>query len=191
MTTPDPDLAPRPLPDPMWVFGYGSLLWNPGFPWTERAVARLDDHHRSFCMRSVHHRGRPEKPGLVLALDPTPGAACAGLAFAVPGTEAAPALQGLRARELISSAYLEHWLPVTLEDGRTVSAVVYVIDRAHPQYAGGLSLEAQAQIIAHAVGGRGANSAYLANTAAHLRELGLADPELDWLETRVAALQGR
>lgn len=186
---PEPDTSPWPLPDPLWVFGYGSLLWSPGFDWSERQVADLPDHHRSFCMWSVHHRGRPEAPGLVLALDPRPGARCTGMAFAVPGSAAVATLAALRARELISSAYLERWLDITLVNGRRVTAVAYVIDRTHAQYAGDLDRETQAEIIAGAIGGRGSNAAYLASTAAHLRELGLPDPDLDWLDARVAALQ--
>lgn len=172
----------------MWVFGYGSLLWNPGFPVAEQVVARLPDYARSFCMRSIHHRGTQEAPGLVLALDEHAGTACEGLALRVrPGVEA-ETLTYLRERELISSAYLERNLRVDLVDGRRVEAVTYVIDSEHVQYCGGLPLEEQAQVIAHAVGGRGPNTEYLYNTADHLVELGLADPDLDWLTRRVRAI---
>jgi len=172
----------------MWVFGYGSLLWNPGFDVAEEVMATLPGWARSFCMRSIHHRGSEAEPGLVLALDAAPDAMCAGVALRVaPGTEAAT-LDYLRARELISSAYLERTLDLTLADGRTVSAVTYVIDPDHVQYCGGLPLEEQAQIIAHAVGGRGPNRDYLFNTAQHLANLGVADADLDWLSRRVAAI---
>lgn len=171
----------------LWVFGYGSLLWNPGFAVAEQRHARVADYSRSFCMRSIHHRGSVEKPGLVLALDAHRGALCEGVALrAEPGTEA-ETLAYLRERELISSAYLEQTLTLDLDDGRRIEAVAYVIDRAHDQYCR-LSLEEQAQIIAHAVGGRGPNTDYLFNTAAHLRELGIPDAELDWLVDRVRAL---
>lgn len=169
----------------MWVFGYGSLLWNPEFPVAERVVATLADHARSFCMRSIHHRGSETEPGLVLALDPAPGSVCVGLGFRVaPGAEA-QTLTDLRARELISSAYVERVLPLSLADGRHVDAVAYVIDTEHDQYCGGLPLEDQARIIADAVGGRGPNTDYLFNTVAHLHELAIPDPELDWLDARV------
>lgn len=172
----------------MWVFGYGSLLWNPGFPVARRAVATLPDYHRSFCMRSIHHRGTVADPGLVLALDALPGASCRGLALAVePGCEA-PTLEALRERELISSAYVEKNLDVITEDGATVTAVTYVIDPDHEQYCGGLHLEEQARIIAQAIGGRGPNREYLWNTAQHLAEIGLEDPDLDWLAARVRGL---
>jgi cation transport protein ChaC len=172
----------------MWVFGYGSLLWNPGFEVAQSAVARLPGYHRSFCMRSIHHRGTEDDPGLVLALDRTEGAACSGLALAVAAGQEAETLAYLRERELISSAYLEKELPVILDDGGEVTALTYVVDPDHGQYCGGLALEDQARIIAHAVGGRGPNAEYLFNTAAHLAQIGLSDPDLDWLAARVRAL---
>lgn len=169
----------------LWVFGYGSLLWHPGFEVAESVIATLADHHRSFCMRSIHHRGTPEAPGLVLALEPWAGASCTGLALrAAPGTEE-PTLQMLRARELVSSAYHERHLGLRLADGRGVEAVAYVVDTEHEQYVGDLAPEEQARIIACAVGGRGPNAEYLWNTARHLRELGITDPDLDWLAARV------
>ncbi len=172
----------------MWVFGYGSLLWNPGFEVAERAVATLPGYARSFCMRSIHHRGTQERPGLVLALDPQPHAACTGVALAVAQGQEEATLEYLRARELISSAYVEKTLPVDLQGGRQVTAVTYVIDADHVQYCGGLPLEEQAQIIARAVGGRGPNTEYLYNTVAHLLEIGLRDPDLEWLRARVRDL---
>ncbi len=174
--------------DSIWVFGYGSLIWEPGFAYASRQIARLDGFQRSFCMRSIHHRGTVTQPGLVLALDAGQGG-CEGVAFEIPARIAGESLEYLRARELISAAYLEQQTPVMLEDGREVEAVTYVIDRAHDQYCAGLSLEEQAQIIARAVGGRGPNCAYLFNTAAHLAELGLRDPDLDWLAARVKELR--
>ncbi len=175
----------------LWVFGYGSLLWNPGFPVAEQRVARLNDWHRSFCMSSIHHRGTEADPGLVLALDAAPGAHCDGLAFRVAADDAGGTLDYLRERELISSAYLETTQTVVFRDGQSQSDVVtYVIDPDHVQYRGDLSLEAQAQIIAYAVGGRGPNDEYLYNTAAHLAELGLGDTDLDWLVDRVRGIKG-
>ncbi len=174
----------------LWVFGYGSLIWDPGFPVAERRIATLKDWHRSFCMRSIHHRGTVDAPGLVLALDQAEGASCAGVAFRVePGAEAAT-LAGLRARELVSSAYLETVLVVETTEG-PVSAVTYVIDADHDQYCGGLPLAEQAEIIAHAVGGRGANRDYLWATVAHLAELGINDEDLEWLGDEVRGLADR
>lgn len=171
----------------MWVFGYGSLLWNPGFEVAEQSVATLPGWHRSFCMRSIHHRGTEADPGLVLALDEARGAACHGLALRVADGQGAATLSYLRERELISSAYLERTLQVDLADGRRIEAVTYVIDPHHVQYCR-LELEEQARIIARAIGGRGPNTDYLFNTAAHLRELDIRDGDLDWLSHRVAQL---
>ncbi|SNS18619.1 gamma-glutamylcyclotransferase [Tropicimonas sediminicola] len=176
------------LSKPLWVFGYGSLIWHPGFAVEEQAVARLTGYHRAFCMSSIHHRGTEASPGLVLALDAAEGAQCDGLAFrVVPGQEA-ETLAALRERELISSAYLEELVTLRLRDGRVVTALAYVVDRDHVQYCGALELEEQARIIARACGDRGPNCDYLYNTAEHLTELGLADPDLDWLAARVRAL---
>ncbi|MGH1412646.1 MAG: gamma-glutamylcyclotransferase [Pelagimonas sp.] len=173
----------------LWVFGYASLLWNPGFKVAESQPARLSGYARSFCMYSIHHRGSEEKPGLVLALDEHDGTACDGLALrAEPGTEDA-ALEYLRERELVSAAYLERVLQVELASGEKVEAVSYVIDPHHVQYTGELTLEEQAQIIAQAHGGRGPNCDYLYNTAAHLDELGVPDADLHWLTDRVKALR--
>jgi cation transport protein ChaC len=168
----------------IWVFGYGSLVWQPGFAYASRHIARLNGYERSFCMRSIHHRGTPDAPGLVLALDAGEGG-CDGVAFEVPAPIADETLEYLRARELISAAYLETRQTIALEHGPQVEAVAYVIDREHDQYCGGMTLEDQARIIARAVGGRGPNAAYLFNTAAHLADLGLRDPQLDWLAARV------
>ncbi|MCL6283378.1 gamma-glutamylcyclotransferase [Ruegeria sp. 2012CJ41-6] len=172
----------------MWVFGYGSLLWNPGFPVGRSEVATLHGYARSFCMSSIHHRGTEEKPGLVLALDEVAGAHCRGLALLVQAGHEDQTLAELRERELISSAYLERMLELELVSGEQVTAVTYVIDPDHVQYCGGLALEDQAHIIARAVGGRGPNTDYLYNTAQHLAEIGLSDPDLDWLTNRVRAL---
>ncbi|MCV2888707.1 gamma-glutamylcyclotransferase [Ruegeria aquimaris] len=169
----------------MWVFGYGSLMWNPGFPVARRELATLHGWSRSFCMSSIHHRGTEESPGLVLALDAHQGGHCRGIAFAVETGHEDRTLDELRERELISSAYLERLLDVQLDRGEQVTAVTYVIDPHHEQYCGGMPLEQQALIIANAVGGRGPNTEYLYNTAAHLAEIGLNDPELDWLSARV------
>lgn len=170
-----------------WVFGYGSLLWNPGFEVAEQQIGTLSGYARSFCMRSIHHRGTDAEPGLVLALDAAADSKCVGVALAVAVGKEADTLAYLRERELVSSAYLEKMLDVQLADGRLVRAVTYVIDESHEQYCHE-TLEQQAQIIAHAVGGRGPNTEYLYNTADHLMQIGLRDPDLEWLTERVRAL---
>lgn len=172
----------------LWVFGYGSLLWNPGFEIAETRPARLSGYARSFCMWSIHHRGTEENPGLVLALDQQDGAQCDGLALqAAAGTEA-ETLAYLRERELVSSAYLERTLPINLNDGRTVEAVTYVIDPDHVQYTTDMSLDRQAEVIAGATGGRGPNREYLFNTVDHLDKMGIMDAQLQWLRSRVQQL---
>lgn len=176
---------------PLWVFGYGSLMWNPEFEPAERRLGVLHGFARTFCMRSIHHRGTVDEPGLVLALDAAPALSCRGVALRVKPEEEVPVLAMLRERELVSSAYLEERHPVELEGGGTVEAVVFVVDRQHVQYCGGLSLAEQARIIAEAVGGRGPNDAYLHATVAHLRELGIEETDLEWLDRAVKAAKSQ
>lgn len=172
----------------LWVFAYGSLLWNPGFEVAESRLATLHGYRRSFCMRSIHHRGSVAQPGLVLALDAAERAACRGLALQMPEGAQEKTLSYLRERELVSSAYLERRVVVCDAQGVEFEAVTYVIDPDHVQYCGNLPLEDQAQIIARAVGGRGPNDAYLHNTATRLRNLKIEDRDLNWLSDRVCEL---
>ncbi len=175
----------------LWVFGYGSLMWDPGFAFADRQIATLDGFARRFCMDSIHYRGTEEDPGLVLALDQEAGAECHGTAFRVVPAEREQVLSYLRERELISSAYLERWLDIRLTSGPTVNAVTYVINRDHRQYAVGKTLTDQAAVIAHAHGARGPNRDYLANTVAQLAELDIADPELEELHRLVQAIPSK
>lgn len=174
---------------PLWVFGYGSLIWSPDFPVAERRIGRVQGWRRSFCMWSVHHRGTVDRPGLVLALQQAPAAGCEGVALRVtPGAEA-ETLALLRERELVSSAYLERMLAVDPLDGSgRVQALAYVMDAAHPQHAGSLGLEEQARIILAARGRRGENRDYLWSTVHHLGQLGIGDGDLEWLAGRVREL---
>ncbi len=171
--------------DGLWVFGYGSLIWKPGFDYAQKHLAELNGFHRAFCMWSVHYRGTEEAPGLVLALDPTEGASCHGVAYHVEPDGAQEAHEYLRERELVSSAYYEGFQPVRLVDGREVDALCYIVDREHSQYAGGLDLNAQATVIAGATGSAGRNCEYLHNTAEHLEELGIVDPDMQTLSQLV------
>lgn len=173
------------MTEPDWIFAYGSLLWNPGFAPAEARLARLEGWRRGFFMRSVHFRGTPERAGLVLALNS--GGACTGLALRIPPEARETVLRDLRARELVTDAYLEKTVQVQLDDGSYVAALTYVIARDGAQYCD-LPLEEQAQIIAHAVGQAGPNRAYLYATADHLAGLGIADPDLAWLAERVRAI---
>ena len=171
-----------------WVFGYGSLIWDPGFVPAETARAWATGYARSFCLRSIRHRGTATRPGLVLGLDEQADAECAGLALRIADHDHDEVQAYLRARELVTDAYQEAILPLRLEDGRRVEALAYVMRRDHVQYAGGLPLAEQARIIAGAQGGRGPNAEYLFNTAAHLTRIGLGDATLDDLSAKVRKL---
>lgn len=162
----------------LWVFGYGSLMWRPGFDFIEQAPAALIGAHRSLCIYSFHHRGTQDHPGLVLGLDE--GGACRGIAFRVAQANVDATLSYLREREQVTDVYLEAMKPVSLLDGssRELEALCYIADRAHPQYAGRLPLEAQARLVRSAVGRAGANVDYVLNTARHLEEAGIHDVEL-------------
>ena len=166
----------------LWVFAYGSLLWNAGFAVAESRPATLWGYRRRFCMWSIHHRGSEADPGLVLALEPATGAHCEGLALRA--TDPEPALAYLRERELVSAAYHERQLPLSTSGGE-ILAMAYVVDTAHPQYAADLSLAEQAKVIAVARGGRGPNDEYLFNTAAALAGQGIADGDIDRLVSMV------
>lgn len=171
-----------------WVFAYGSLMWDPGFPVAECVQARLEGYSRRFCMQSVHYRGTVENPGLVLALEHDREAHCVGLALRVAERDWLETIFNLRARELDTDAYSEEMLPLSLADGRYVKAVGYVMRQDHEQYVGGLSLPEQAAIIARAVGGRGTNRDYLFNTTRHLQQIGVEDRGLFDLARHVEAL---
>ena len=174
----------------LWVFGYGSLLWRPGFAYVERRVATLRGFTRSFCMSSVHYRGTHADPGLVLALDPDHSGECRGVGFRVAPDLADDTMAYLRERELISSAYMEQRHPIAFHNGGEAEAVCYVMDQSHDQYQGGLSIEEQATIIAKATGSAGPNDEYLFNTVAHLVELEISDPELERLMVLVHEARG-
>ena len=169
------DHAP-PASGDLWVFGYGSLMWRPGFPFRERHIGRVHGYHRSLCIYSHVHRGTPAEPGLVLGLDR--GGSCRGAAFLVDASERAATIAYLREREQATSVYLERMVPVTLDDGRTVSALVYVVDRTHGQYAGRLSLDEVVHLVRRGVGASGANPDYVRSTHEHLHALGVHDPVL-------------
>jgi len=160
-----------------WVFGYGSLMWRPGFAHVETRRARLHGYRRALCVSSWVYRGTQARPGLVLGLDR--GGSCVGLAFRVPGELRDEVLAYLRDRELVTSVYLERMLSVRLDGGDTVQAVSYIVDRAHEQYAGALDPADAAAIVSGAVGKAGPNEEYVINTLEHLRALGIRD---DWLE---------
>ena len=156
-----------------WVFGYGSLMWRPGFPFVERTRATLYGRRRAFCIYSVHHRGTYDRPGLVLGL--APGGSVRGAAYRVAQADWAETYAYLREREQPTETYVEATAQVRLGDGREVETLIFLSDVAHPQWAGVLSLERQAELIAGATGLSGANLDYLRDLVAHLAHEGIRD----------------
>ncbi|MDQ4060436.1 MAG: gamma-glutamylcyclotransferase [Pseudomonadota bacterium] len=170
-----------------WVFGYGSLMWRPGFVFEEEHPARLRGAHRSLCVYSHVHRGTAERPGLVLGLDR--GGSCRGVAFRIAPQRWDETLAYLRAREQATSVYVEATRPVTLlgAASRVVPALCYLVDRRHPQYAGALTLDTQFDLVSQGEGRSGRNVDYVLATVEHLAELGVDDPELRALAERLLA----
>ena len=169
----------------LWVFGYGSLIWRPGFEFLDRVPARVVGLHRSLCVYSFVHRGTPERPGLVLGLDI--GGACRGIAYRVAARHRPETLAYLRAREQVTSVYRETvrmvWLAGKPE--HSVEAVCYAIDRGHEQYAGRLTLDQQLHLVRQGHGRSGNNRDYVIETVSALETLGIRDRELHVLAERL------
>jgi len=172
---------------PVWIFAYGSLMWNPEMPFAERRPALLRGYHRGFCLYSRDYRGTPERPGLVLGLDR--GGSCRGIAYRLPEDGLAAALDRVWAREMAGQVYDMRRVTVATPQGR-VGAYAFTVRRDNRDYAGRLSVDEAARIIATAAGGRGTGRDYLANTVRHLEELGIADDPLHRLEAAVEAVAG-
>lgn len=173
--------------DDFWVFGYGSLMWRPGFSYLESRPALLRGYHRSFCVYSHHYRGTPEHPGLVLGL--ARGGACRGIAFRVDLADEQSVKSYLDERELVSYAYTPRTVPVLL-GGITVQCYTFVANTHHDQYAGDLGVERSAEIIMSAQGVAGLNRDYLINTVRQLEKEGFSDKRLGQLLKRVEHLTG-
>jgi glutathione-specific gamma-glutamylcyclotransferase len=171
--------------DDLWVFGYGSLMWRPGFPHFERVPARLIGLHRALCVYSFVHRGTPEKPGLVLGLDR--GGACRGVAYRVASAERDATIAYLREREQVTSVYLETFRRITLATTppRDVTALVYVVDRGHTQYAGRLDLDRQVHLVRQGHGRSGANRDYVLSTVSEIEAQGCHDAGLHAIAERL------
>jgi len=174
--------APVPAGDPpldvnaLWVFGYGSLMWRPGFAFVETQPARLAGYSRDMCLMSYHYRGTQERPGLVCGL--MQGGGCEGRAYRIAAVNADSALAYLDARELITDIYIPRHLPIHLASGQQVIARVYIADTAHGQFVGGWADEKK---VAHIVQGQGTEGrclVYLQNLVQHLEELGIADARM-------------
>jgi glutathione-specific gamma-glutamylcyclotransferase len=173
--------GPVPSHEDLWVFGYGSLMWRPGFEFLEQVPARLIGEHRALCVYSFDHRGTPEKPGLVLGLDR--GGACRGIAFRVAAKQRDEVIGYLRGREQTTHVYREVMRSVWLEnDARErVAALAYVVDRGHVQYAGRLSLHEQLRYVRQGHGRSGNNRDYVLETVRSIEAQGFRDSQLHQL----------
>jgi glutathione-specific gamma-glutamylcyclotransferase len=173
------------LNEDLWVFGYGSLIWRPGFDYLERQPARLIGAHRALCVFSHVHRGTPERPGLVLGLDL--GGACRGVAYRVAAKQRAEVIAYLRGREQVTSVYRETLRSVTLLTApeRRLTALVYMTDRGHVQYAGRLDLAQQLHLVRQGHGQSGQNRDYVLSTVQALESLGLYDRDLHLLAEKL------
>jgi cation transport protein ChaC len=169
----------------LWVFGYGSLMWRPGFDYLERVEARLIGAHRALCVYSFVHRGTPERPGLVFGLDH--GGACRGIAFRVAAAERGKTVAYLRGREQVTMVYRESVRQVWLANDpqRSVPALCYTVDRSHAQYAGRLTLDQQLHLVREGHGQSGANRDYVIDAVAALEALGIRESELHLLAERL------
>lgn len=159
-----------------WVFGYGSLIWNPGFAFVSSQLGLLHGAHRSLSIISHHYRGTPERPGLVFGL--ARGGCCRGMAFEVTAQQWPEVRAYLHAREMVTSVYRDVTRPVSLANGLRVAALAYVVDETHEQFAGMLTLEQQVAMVRAGVGSAGPNMDYVLNTARHLEQLGIKDRSL-------------
>lgn len=176
-------LGARP-PGPVWVFGYGSLMWNPLLQVEQQARATLHGWQRSFCMRTTAGRGTPERPGRMLSLEP--GGQAQGLALRLREATLAAELRALWRREMVTGAYRPRWLPVELADGGSVQAIGFVANPTHPQHEADASVAAVVPVIACAVGAFGANTDYVHALAQALAAHGLQDDYVAAIRARLA-----
>jgi cation transport protein ChaC len=169
------------------VFGYGSLIWNPGFDFISSQLALLKGAHRSLSIYSHSHRGTVEHPGLVFGL--VRGGSCRGMAFEVADEIWVGVHAYLQDREQVTGVYREAYRPIRLASGETVTALAFLVDERHAQYAGRLDLDAQLRLVRDSIGVSGRNIDYVVNTAEHLERLGLKDPQLQELVRRLKQTQ--
>jgi cation transport protein ChaC len=180
-------LTHAPRPGRVWVFAFGSLIWNPAFHYVERRRARIHGFHRQFCLWSRFGRGSPERPGLMLSLEA--GGSCAGVAYRLAARAAATELDVIWRREMFTMAYRPVWTVAHTPRG-TEPAIAFTANRGHERYAPGLGFEEVARYLATGAGPMGRCCDYLFDTVAHLRQLGIRDRRLEALEARVRAHHG-
>ena len=160
----------------LWVFGYGSLMWSPGFRYLEKATALVRGYHRALCILSSRYRGTPDRPGLVMGL--CRGGSCWGMVFRVPAASARRVLAALWKREMLNKVYKPTMIPTRIGTGRRVRALAFVADTSHRQFVRELDLHGRAQLVAQGIGQRGPCVDYIRNTLEHMMELGVTDPHL-------------
>ena len=177
-------IAAAPNPERIWVFGYGSLIWNPAFHFAERRTARVHGFRRQFCLLSRTGRGTPERPGLMLALEP--GGSCHGVAYRLAPDHVRTELDVLWRREMSSWVYRPVWVSTRTPQG-IEHAILFAVNRDHERYIGKRDLRETARYVASGAGPLGRCCDYLFQTVAHLRELGLRDRHLEQLERQVRA----
>ncbi len=182
-------LIPDDFSDDIWIFGYGSLIWNPTVEVCEKQLGRIYGHHRRYCLRTKIGRGTPALPGLILGLKP--GGSCAGQALKVDKSIAVGELDLLWQREMINSSYTPKIVKVHLNNGQKTNAVTFVIDPHSPSYSGHLSMQEKAEIISAASGFIGTSFEYFERTRDSLLKLGLRDPYLEKLKSMIAEIQAR
>lgn len=178
-------LARQPAGD-LWVFGYGSLMWAPGFSHTQCAMGRAHGYHRALCILSNRYRGTPERPGLVVGL--CRGGSCWGMAFRIPAAKARRALAALWRREMLNNVYIPTMVSVAIGRRRRVRALAFVADTSHRQFVRELDLHGRARLVAQGVGQRGRCVDYIRNTLEHMAALGLRDPHLERILSAASAL---
>ena len=160
----------------LWVFGYGSLMWSPGFRYAEKSVGLLRGYHRALCILSTRYRGTARRPGLVMGL--CRGGSCWGMAFRVPAARVRGVLAALWRREMIRKVYEPRLVPVRIRRGFRVRALTFVAETEHPQFVRELDLHGRAQLVAQGVGQRGPCTEYIRRTLEHMYALGVTDPHL-------------
>jgi cation transport protein ChaC len=181
-------MAARPKGD-LWIFGYGSLMWSPGFSYRQKALGRIHGYHRALCILSTRYRGTKRKPGLVMGL--CRGGSCWGMAFRVHAGRVRNALARLWLREMPRRVYAPRLLDVRLASGRQVRALAFLADPTHPAYVRELDLHGRARLVAQGIGQRGLCVDYIRNTLDHMRALGVNDPHLERVLHAALALRGK
>lgn len=181
------DFMPCLPPGDLWVFGYGSLMWSPCFPYKAKEVGRVHGYHRALCILSTRYRGTRRRPGLVVGM--CRGGSCWGMTFRIEAAQVRRTLHRLWSREMPRRVYEPRLVPVTLNGGPTVRALAFIADTAHPAYVRELDLHGRARLVAQGIGQRGPCVDYIRNTLEHMHEVGVRDPHLERVLEAALALR--